>query len=69
MGNRGRNPGPGRDSDREPLPNGGAAAPCNPGAAYTPTANLNGWVTHAQDIGGITGIAEMSLTDNGAAID
>ena len=38
-----------------------------PTLAYTPTANLNGWVTHAQDVGGITGITEVSLTDNGAA--
>jgi hypothetical protein len=55
------------------LPNG-TSTPCNPGAAYTPTANLNGWITHAQDIPlspgsstGITGITEVSLTDNGAA--
>jgi len=48
------------------LPNG-TSVPCNPGAAYTPTANLNGWVTHAQTVGGITGITEVSLTDNGAA--
>ena len=49
------------------LPNGGGAAPCEPDLAYTPTANLNGWVTHAQTVGGITGITEVSLTDNGAA--
>ena len=49
------------------LPNGSAVAPCNPGAAYTPTANLNGWITHAQDVGGVTGITEVSLDDNGAA--
>ncbi len=48
------------------LPNG-TSIPCNPGAAYTPTANLNGWITHAQEVGGITGITEVSLTDNGAA--
>jgi hypothetical protein len=47
------------------LPNAGPI--CNPGVAYTPTANLNGWVTHAQTVGGITGITEVSLTDNGAA--
>ncbi|MHB8384028.1 MAG: hypothetical protein ACYDC3_17000 [Candidatus Binataceae bacterium] len=47
------------------LPN--ATTSCNPAAAYTPTANLNGWVTHAQSVGGITGLTEVSLTDNGAA--
>ncbi len=47
------------------LPNVGTT--CNPAAAYTPTANLNGWVTHAQTVGGITGLTEVSLTDNGAA--
>jgi hypothetical protein len=41
--------------------------PCNPAAAYTPTANLNGWLTHAQDVGSIPGLTEVSLTDNGAA--
>ena len=41
--------------------------PCNPAAAYTPTANLNGWLTHAQDVGGIPGLTEVSLTDNGSA--
>jgi hypothetical protein len=40
---------------------------CNPGAAYTPTANLNGWMTHAQDVGDIPGLTEVHLTDNGAA--
>jgi hypothetical protein len=56
-------------------PAGGAATqeaiyvadPCNPAAAYTPTANLNGWLTHAQDVGSIPGLTEVSLTDNGAA--
>jgi hypothetical protein len=55
------------------LPNG-TSVPCNPGAAYTPTANLNGWITHAQAIlvspgvpVGVGGLTEVSLTDNGAA--
>jgi hypothetical protein len=62
-------------------PVGGATAaleeiedPCNPAVAYTPTANLNGWITHAQVIPvspgsptAIPGITEVSLTDNGAA--
>ena len=49
------------------LPNGGAAAPCNPGAAYTPTANLNGWVTHAQDISRRHGIPRQSRLQRATA--
>jgi hypothetical protein len=41
--------------------------PCNPAAAYTPTGNLNGWVTHVQGVAGIKGLTEVSLTDNGTA--
>jgi hypothetical protein len=56
------------------LPNATGKLPCDPAAAYTPTANLNGWITHAQAIllspsatTGIEGLTEVSLTDNGAA--
>jgi hypothetical protein len=39
---------------------------CDPTIAYTPTPNLNGWITHTQEISSVYGLTEVSLTDNGA---
>jgi hypothetical protein len=47
------------------LPNNGRQ--CVPYQPYTPTPTLNGWTTHAQTIGTVTGLTEVALTDNGAA--
>ena len=46
-------------------PNNGSL--CAPDQIYTPTPQLNGWVTHAQTVAGVTGLTEVSLTDNGTA--
>ena len=47
------------------LPNNGRL--CSPFQVYTPTPTLNGWITHAQTVAGITGLTEVSMTDNGTA--
>jgi hypothetical protein len=47
------------------LPNFGPY--CLPYAAYTPTANLDGWLTHAEAVGSIAGLTEVGLKDNGTA--
>jgi hypothetical protein len=47
------------------VPNNGRL--CAPQQAYTPTPQLNGWVTHAQTVAAVTGLTEVSLTDNGTA--
>jgi hypothetical protein len=57
------------------LPSRGCYGGCDPTIAYTPTPNLNGWITHTQMIYGqldevsgkpIFDLSEVSLTDNGA---
>jgi len=40
---------------------------CLPTQTYVPTPTLNGWITHAQTVAGITDLTEVSLTDNGDA--
>jgi hypothetical protein len=47
------------------LPNNGRL--CSPFQLYTPTPTLNGWITHAQSVGSLTGLTEVSLVDNGSA--
>ncbi len=47
------------------LPNNGRL--CSPFQLYTPTPTLNGWITHAQTVGSLTGLTEVSLADNGSA--
>jgi hypothetical protein len=47
------------------MPNNGRL--CAPQQPYASTPTLNGWITHAQTIAGISGLTEVPLTDNGAA--
>jgi hypothetical protein len=34
---------------------------------YIPTPTLNGWITHVQTVASISGLTEVSFTDNGSA--
>ncbi len=46
-------------------PNNGTL--CSPNRPYTATMELDGWITHEQTVAGVTGLTEVSLTDNGTA--
>jgi hypothetical protein len=46
-------------------PNNGTQ--CAPTLAYTPTPTINGWITHAATISGISSLTEVPLTKNGDA--
>ena len=46
-------------------PNNGTV--CSPNKPYTATEQLDGWITHEQTVMGVTGLTEVSLTDNGTA--
>jgi hypothetical protein len=45
------------------VPNNGAS--CAPTTSYLATPTLDGWITHAQTMSGISSLTEVPLTDNG----
>jgi hypothetical protein len=46
--------------------NGTTGNVCNPAVAYTPTPQLDGWITHTQGLAGLKGITEVGEIASGS---